>query len=133
MKPRRVAGVVDHRAPDAAPGVVLAQLDRIGAADHALLGPVELMRAGLVRDPVLVGVPERPGLDDHDPPTVARETLGEHRAPGAGADDDQINLVGFGVARHRVLAGQIPAVDVQQVARVVVARSDRTLQDSSQT
>ena len=44
----RVARVVDHRSADAAAGVVLPELDRVVAADDALLRPVELVRAGLV-------------------------------------------------------------------------------------
>ena len=91
VKARGEAGVVDHRAADAAAAVVLAELDRVLAADHPRLGPVELVRAGLVGDPVLVGVPERPGLQHEDPPASAREALGERRAAGAGADDQHVD------------------------------------------
>src|SRR5204862_6739258 len=54
VEARRVARVVDHRAADAAPRVVLAELHRVLAAGDPLVGPVELVRAGLVGDPVLV-------------------------------------------------------------------------------
>src|SRR5206468_918470 len=40
VEARRVAGVVDHRATDAVPGVVLAELDRVLAADDAVGRPV---------------------------------------------------------------------------------------------
>ena len=49
------------------------------AADHPLGRPVELVAAGLVGDPVAVGVPERPGLEDHDPPAAPRQALGQRR------------------------------------------------------
>ena len=48
----RVAGVVDHRPAHAAAGVVRAQRDRVGAGDDPRLGPVQVVRAGLVADPV---------------------------------------------------------------------------------
>ena len=69
MKARAVAGVVDHRAADPVPAVVLAELDRVGAAGDPLVGPVEPVRSGLVGDPVLVGIPERPRLEHHDLPS----------------------------------------------------------------
>ena len=105
MKARRVARVVDHRAADAVAGVVLAELDGILAADHARRGPVELVLAGLVGDPVAVGVPERAGLEHDDPPAAAREALGERRAAGARADDHHVDLVVVGVAAHRAAPG----------------------------
>ena len=89
MEPWRVAGVVDHGAADAAPGVVLAQLDRVVAAENALLRPVQGMRAGLVGNPVLVGMPERAGLQYHDAPARSRQPLREYRPAGAGPDDDR--------------------------------------------
>ena len=98
MKAWAVAGVVDHRPADAAARVVLAHLDRVGAADDPLLVPVQRVRAGLVGDPVLVGMPERAGLDDHDPPPGAGQALSEHRSAGSGADDAQVDLVGVVVA-----------------------------------
>ena len=79
MKARAVAGVVDHRAADAVAGVVLAELDRVLAADDPLLGPVELVRAGLVGDPVLVGIPERARLEHHHLPAAAGQPLGQRR------------------------------------------------------
>ena len=77
VKARAVAGVVDHRAADPVAGVVLAQLDRVAAADHPILRPVDLVRAGLVGDPVLVGIPERARLEHDDLPAAAGEPLGE--------------------------------------------------------
>ena len=89
------------------------------------LVPVQLVRAGLVGDPVLIGMPERAGLDDHDPPSGPGQALGQDRSSGAGADDADVDLVGVVVAAHGVLAGQIPAVHVKQEARIVVFGPDR--------
>ena len=119
---------MDHGAPDAAAAVVLAELDRVVAADNALLRPVELVRARLVAHPVLVGVPERASLEDDHPPSLPRQPLGEHRAAGAGADDAEVDLVVVAVAAHRLLAGEVAAVDVEQEARVVRRGADRTLE-----
>ena len=110
MEARRVAGVVDHRAADPVPGVVLAQLDRVVAADDALVRPVEVVRAFLVGDPVLVGVPEGAALEHDDPPARAREPLGEHRAAGAAADDQQVDLVLVAEAAHPLAPGDAAAV-----------------------
>ena len=125
MEAGGVAGVVHHRPAHAATRVVLAHLDRVGAADDALLVPVQLVRAGLVGDPVLVGMPERAGFDDHDPPTGPGQTLGQDRPSGAGADDADVDLVGVVVAAHGVLAGQIAAVHVEQETRIIVFGSYR--------
>jgi len=131
MEAGGVAGVVDHRAADAAAGVVLAQFDRVVAADDALLGPVQLVGTGLVGDPVLVGVPERPGLEDDDLPAVPGQPLREHRAAGPGADDDQVDLLARRVATHRVLARQLARVHVEQEPRIVVGRADRALEQAT--
>ena len=68
VKPRRVAGVVHHRPADSAAGVVGAQRDRVVAGDHPRFGPVQVVRAGFVADPVRVRIPERSGVQrDHVP------------------------------------------------------------------
>lgn len=131
MEPRGVAGVVDHGAAHPTPGVVLAQLDRVGTADDALLGPVQRMGAGLVGHPVLVGVPERAGLQDHHPPAGAGQPLRQHRAAGAGADHDQVDLVVVGVAAHGPFAGQVARMHVEQEAGVVVPGSDGPLEQAA--
>ena len=78
-----VAGEVDHRAADAVAGVVLAELDRIVAADHPIRGPVQLVRPRLIGDPVAVGIPERPGLEHDDLPAPSRQALRERAAARA--------------------------------------------------
>ncbi|MCW2720582.1 MAG: hypothetical protein JWR81_4404 [Pseudonocardia sp.] len=126
-----VAGVVHHRPADAAAGVVLAQLDRVGPADHAVLGPVQLMAARLVRHPVLVGVPERARLQDHDPPPAARQALSKHGPARTRADDDQIDLVTVGVAAHGLFSRKVAGVHVEQEPGVVRPRPDRALEDAA--
>ena len=131
VEARGVAGVVDHRAAHPAPGVVLAQLDRVGSADHPLLGPVQVVAARLVGHPVLIGMPERARLQDHDLPAAPGQALGQHRAARACADDDQVDLVVVGVAAHGLLAGQVAGCHVEQEPGVVVARPDRTLEHAA--
>lgn len=130
VEPRGVAGVVHHGAAHPAPGVVLAQLNWVVTADDALLGPVQRVGAGLVGHPVLVGVPERAGLEDHDPPARTRQPLRQHRATGAGPDDHQVDLVVVAVAAHGLFAGQVARVHVEQEPRLVVLRADGPLEQA---
>ena len=131
MKSRAVAGVVDHRAADPVPAVVLAELDRIRAAGDAVVGPVEPVRSGFVGDPVLVGIPERAGLEHHDLPAASRQPLSERAAAGARADDHEVDRERVVVARHP-LARHRAAVDVEQERRVVVGRPQRAAQQRAQ-
>jgi len=121
VQPGGVAGVVHHRPADAASAVVRAQRHRVGAADLPRLGPVQGVAAALVADPVGVGVPERAGVQADHAPTGAGEALGQHAAAGAGADDDQVDLVVAGEAAHvpaqRVVGAR--AVVGDQPGRVV--------------
>ena len=90
-----VAGVVDHRPADSATRVVFAHLDGVGAPDNPFLIPVQLVRSGLVGDPVLVGMPERASFDDHDPPAGPGQTLGQDGTSGPGADDADVDLLSY--------------------------------------
>ena len=128
MEAGAVAGVVHHGSSDAAAGIVLAHFDGVRAAHNALLRPVQGVAARLVGHPVLVGVPERARLQDHDPPAPAGQALGQNRASRPGADHHQVHLFSFGVADHRVLARKITAVLVEQPAGVVVLRPDRSFE-----
>ena len=129
MEPRRVAGVVDHRAADAMAGVVLAQLDVVAAADDPLVGPVDRVRAGLVGDPVAVRVPERPLLEHDDAPALAGEPLREQAAAGAAADDRDVDLVVVAVAGHRARLRDRAAVHVEQLVGVVSGGVDGPLEE----
>ncbi len=132
VKAWRVAGVVDHRAADAAAAVVLAELHGILAADDPRLGPVQLVRAGLVGDPVLVGVPERPGLQHEHAPALAREALRERGAAGARTDDQHVDRLLGPVAAHPLAPWEAPAVRVEQKRRVVLRRTNCALQRDAQ-
>lgn len=102
VEPRHVAGIVNHGAADAAPGVVGAQRHRVVSGDDARFCPVQMVRARLVADPVGLRIPERPGVQRHDPPPGASQPLREHPATGAAADHDQVDLVGVLETPHVV-------------------------------
>ena len=102
----RVAGVVHHRPADSAAGVVGPQRHRVVAGDDPRFGPVQVVRAGLVADPVGVRVPERSRVQGDDLPAGAGQAL-EHGGPARAAPDDhQVDLVGVGEAAH-VLAQSV--------------------------
>ncbi len=132
VKARGVAGVVDHRAADAAPGVVLAELHGVLPADYPWLGPVQRVGAGLVGDPVGVWVPERPGLQHEDLPASAGQALGERGAAGARADDQHVNRVFGFVAAHALAAWDAALVWIEQERRVVFGRAQRALERHAQ-
>ena len=62
-------------------------------ADDPWLGPIEVMRTPLVADPVGIGIPKRAGVESDDRDTGAGQPLDEGGAPGATADDDDVDLV----------------------------------------
>ena len=132
VKARGVSGVVDHRAADAPPGVVLAQLDRVRAADDPRLGPVERVGAGLVRDPVLVGIPERPGLQHEHPPAPAGEPLRQRGPAGAGADDQHVDRLVARVTAHPLPPRHAATVRVEQEGGVVLGRAPGALRRDTQ-
>ena len=117
MKARRVAGVVDHRTANPTPAVILPQFDRVGTPDHAVLRPVQGMRARLVGDPVLIGVPERASLDDDHSPPLTGQDVGRapshRRLPRQCTDPPRQSRSS---APSVVLPGHVSAMDVEQVA-----------------
>ena len=100
VEARGVARVVHGRAADTATAVVAAEGDWVLTRDDARLCPVEVVAAGLVGDPVAVGIPERPRVEPHDPPAGACEPLQEDRPTGAASHDDQVDLVVVIEASH---------------------------------
>ena len=121
MEARGVAGVVDHRAADAAPGVVRTHRHRIGARDHPRIRPVQVVRSGLVADPVGIGVPERPGVERRHPPARPGQSLRQDRAARAAAHDHQVDLVGVRELPHVQAEAVVgaPAVVRQQPGGLV--------------
>ena len=79
MEARRVAGVVHHRAADAVPGVVLAELDRVLAADDPLGRPVELVRPASSETQSRSGSQNGPDSRIDDPPAAGARAAA--RAP----------------------------------------------------
>src|SRR5438874_445865 len=51
---------------------------------------------------------------------------------GAGADDAEVDLLVVGEAAHRILAGEVAAVGVEEEAGVVRRRPHRALEDPLQ-
>ena len=124
VKARCVAGVVDHRSPDAASRVVGAERNRVGPADDPRLGPIEAMRTPLVADPVGIGIPERAGIETHDGDPGAGQALDEGGSPGPAADDDHVDFVVFVVVTHVAPQAMIGAlVPGRQQPGRLVARS----------
>ena len=119
MKPWRIAGEVRHRAAHAEAAVVLPHLDGVLPGDDSGVVPVEMRRAGLVRHPVAVGVPERPPLQDDDAPPGPRKPLGEHAAPGAAADDRHVDRLVVAEPAHPVKPRDAAPVRVEQEVRAV--------------
>ena len=87
-----------------------------------------MVRAFLVGDPVLVGIPEGASVEHDDPPARSRETLREDRSSGAAADDQQIDLVLVAEAPHPLPAGDAAPVGVEQERGVVLGREDGALE-----
>src|ERR1700742_4324034 len=100
MKAGHIARKMDHGPSDAAARVVAAQLDGMRSRDDARFIPVQLVRAGLVTDPVLVGVPKWPRVEDDHAPPLAGQPLCKDGAPGSAADDHDVNFVVALVAAH---------------------------------
>ena len=120
-----IAGEVHHRAPDAPPRVVAAELDRMRPRDDPRLVPIQLVRSSLVADPVLVGVPERPGVEGHDLPPLAGQSLRQDGASGPAPNDHDVDLVVMPIAAH--VAAQLmvrPRPVVRQQPGRLVASPD---------
>ncbi len=132
MEPGRIAGEVHHRAPDPPSRVVAAELDWVRARDHPGLVPVQLVRAGLVAHPVLVGVPEGPGVEHHDVPPVPSQPLRQDGASGTAPDDHDIDVVIVPVATHVASQSMVgPGSVVRQQPRRLVASLDAVHGSSS--
>jgi hypothetical protein len=124
-----VASVVNHRTADPATRIVLAEHDRVLATNEALLGPVDVCRAGLIAYPILVGIPERPRIEDDYPPARAGEALRQNASASTAADDDQIDRVTVAVAPHRRPVRNPPLMDIEKEARVVVLGAYSTFEE----
>jgi len=115
VQPRDVAGVVDHRPPDAPTAVVRPERYRVGTADLPRLVPEQGVRATLVADPVRVRVPKRSGVEGGYPPAGPCQALDEDAATSPRTDHDQVDLVLVGEAAHVAAQGVVgPRAVVRQ-------------------
>ena len=89
------------------------------------------MGARLVGHPVAIGIPERPLLENHDPPAGAREALCKRDAAGARTDDQHVDLLVRGVAPHALEVLQPATVRVQQPRGIVLGGHPRGALDEA--
>ena len=94
-------GVVNGTSADPAAAVVGTELDRVGAAGDAVVGPKQAALRPLVGDEVLERPPEWPGFECDDGEAGFRELAGERSAASAGTDDREVDLFAIGIATHR--------------------------------
>ena len=95
MKARGECRPVHGAAAHAFAAVIRAQRERIFAAGDAQIFPVEIVRAGLVADPIALRIPERTRFHADHSKTGAREPLQQHAAGRADADDHVIHFFVF--------------------------------------
>jgi hypothetical protein len=65
--------------------------------------PIELVRAGFIRYPVALGIPERTCLETYDREARSGETLEQHSPRRTYPDDREVNLVGVRETTSRYL------------------------------
>ncbi len=91
-----------HRsATHALATVIRAQRQWMLAAGDAQIVPIQFVRAGLITDPVPLGIPKRTGLDADDTPSCLGQALHQHPPGGADAHDHHIHLIFVGIVVHR--------------------------------
>src|SRR5687768_742211 len=78
VHPQRYHAVMDGAAPNPLAGDVGTQLDGVVARRHAGVGPVELIRALLIRDEIALRHPVWPRLEHHHPEPRLGQLLAEH-------------------------------------------------------
>src|SRR5919199_2768044 len=101
MEARREGGPVHGAAANTPAAVVFSQREWVLSANNAQIIPVQLVRAGLVADPVALRVPEGARVEAHDAETGLGQPLQHHTAARAEADDAEIDLLVVWVAAHR--------------------------------
>src|SRR5919199_6845404 len=101
MEARREGRPVHGAAANAPAAIVFAQCERVLPSNNAQIIPVQLVRAGLVTDPVTLRVPEGAGVEAHDAEAGLGQPLQHHTAARAEADDAEVHLPVVWVAAHR--------------------------------
>src|SRR5919201_1407406 len=101
MEARREGCPVHGAAPNTPAAVVFPQRERVLSPGNAQIIPVQLVRAGLIADPVALGVPEGAGVEAHDAEAGLGQPLQHHTPARAEADDAEVYLLVVWVAAHR--------------------------------
>ena len=94
---------MDGAASNALAAIIRAKFERVRAANHAQIFPVELVRAGFVADPILLGVPEGAGLETDNVEPGTRQPLQQDTTGGADANDHVVDLFAIAEAMLRDL------------------------------
>src|SRR5436309_11280418 len=101
MEAGREGCPVHGAAANTPAAIVFPQGERVLPANKAQIIPVQLVRAGLVADPVALRVPKRAGLEAHDAEAGLGQPLQHHTTTRAEADDAEIHLLVVWVTAHR--------------------------------
>src|SRR5919201_6329536 len=101
MEARREGCPVHGAAANTPAAIVFPQCERVLPSNNAQIIPVQLVRAGLVADPVALRVPEGAGVEAHDAEAGLGQSLQHHTTARAEADDAEIYLLFVRVAAHR--------------------------------
>src|SRR5919201_1462812 len=101
MEARREGCPVHGAAANTPAAVVFPQRERVLPTNNAQIIPVQLMRAGLVADPVALGVPEGAGVEAHDAEAGLGQPLQHHTTARAEADDAEVHLLVVWAAAYR--------------------------------
>ena len=114
------------RSADRLAAVIAAHLQRIVAVDDAVVGPIELGLLGFVGSEVLQRPEIRTGIERDDGESVFGKLARQRPAAGAGADDDEINLVVVSILSHRH-----PRAGTEYVGRPAVGRARACARDQT--
>jgi hypothetical protein len=94
MEARRERCPVHRASADSLAGVVVAERQRVFSAGDSEVVPIELVRTGLIRYPVALGIPERTCLETYDREARPGETLEQYSTRRAYPDEGEVDLVG---------------------------------------
>src|SRR5438045_3590336 len=100
MEAGREGRPVHGAAANAPAAVVFSERERVLSSNNAQIIPVQLVRAGLVAEPVALGIPERAGVKAHDAEAGLGQPLQHHAAARAEADDAEVHLLVVRIAAH---------------------------------
>jgi len=111
---------MDGAAADRLAAIVAAELQRVGAIDDALVGPVELCLLRLVGGEIFERPPKWTCIEADDRKPRFGQLACEGAAAGAGANDREIDLLVLRVLPHRH-----PPPDVKHIGCAPIHRPRR--------